>query len=41
MKRIMIVEDDPTMLGSLALLFEKDYEVERFSDGEAAERGRL
>ena len=24
------------MLGSLALLFEKDYEVERFSDGEAA-----
>lgn len=34
----MIVEDDPTMLGSLALLFEKDYEVERFSDGEAALR---
>ncbi len=38
MKRIMIVEDDPTMLGSLALLFEKDYEVEKYSDGEAALR---
>jgi len=40
MKKIIIVEDDPRMLGSLALLFEKEYEVEKYSDGEEA-LGRL
>lgn len=36
MKKIMLVEDDLSMLRSLSLIFGKDYLVEQYSNGEEA-----
>jgi DNA-binding response OmpR family regulator len=36
MKKILLIEDDLTVLHSLSLIFEKDYEVEEYSDAKQA-----
>ncbi len=38
MKRILLIEDDPIMLRSLALLFENDYEIEEYTDAKQASK---
>ena len=38
MKRILLVEDDPDIVGSLAMLLAEKYEVAVAADGEAARR---